>query len=77
MEKTNRVDQFGGFCMQKYGSLNNFMHNICLWSAGSLEHSIKTYTTQDSSIHFSCLIRPGEQVSLNLLSLFLNAKLLL
>ncbi|KAM6038052.1 feather beta keratin-like [Theristicus caerulescens] len=29
-----------------------------------LEHGIKAYTTQESSIHFSCLIRPGEQTYL-------------
>lgn len=74
-KKKKKVNQFGGFCMQKYGLLNNFMHSICLRSAGSLECSIKAYTTLDSSIHFSCLIRSGEQVSLNLPSVFLNAKL--
>ncbi|XP_064355104.1 uncharacterized protein LOC112994532 isoform X1 [Dromaius novaehollandiae] len=34
-------------------------------SSGTLEYSIKAYTTPDSSIHFSCLIRPGEQVCLH------------
>jgi len=75
--KKNKVDWFGGFCMQKHGSLTNFMDNICPWSAGSLEQGIKAYTTHDSAIHFSCLTRPGEQVSLNLPSVFLNAKLVL